>query len=97
MGGSLSAGVPHGPRCSGNVRIDFPQNPENVAAYEEMKGDFEQLDRPALVAQCVNALQATIEHALANGHGAVVVGAIKQLTVLAALEPTKAVGWTPHQ
>ena len=57
-------------------------------AYDAMKADFADLDRPALAALCINGLMQALGQALESGQGAVVVGAVRQLTVLAGLDPT---------
>ena len=59
-----------------------------VMAYEEMKLDFADLDRPALAALCINGLLQALGQALESGQGAVVVGCVRQLTALAGLDPT---------
>jgi hypothetical protein len=57
------------------------------AAYDELKKDIEDsgLDRSQLVAQIAHGLLESMGKALASGHGAVVVGAARQLDELLGL------------
>jgi len=56
-------------------------------AYDEVKKDIEDsgLDRSQLVAQIAHGLMESMGKALASGHGAVVVGAARQLDELLGL------------